>query len=492
MTNYPQSVHFSGLNKPRRIEGTAHALEVHGTIPPEIEGVFYRCIPDAAHPPRDPGDVILSADGAICRVTFEKGHVSYALRYVQTERFMAEAHAGKSLFGRYRNPFTDDPSVRHVDRTVANTSPVWHAGRLIMTKEDGRPYEIEPETLETLGKFDYGGKLRSLTHTAHCRIDPRTDEMFFFGYECDGIASDKIAYGHVAADGTLLSEQEFKAPYAAFSHDFAVTDQHAVFPIFPTTADYERIASGGPHWVHEQDRESWVGIMPRDGDTEQMIWFKGPQGVHSYHIMNAFTKGSQVHLDMCLANTNSIPFVNEDSDLDVPLSGALVRWTMDLDNPEKGIFESKLNDTFCEMPLTRDEDQGIEYDHGWYLTFDPADAPPIEIGPAGIGFNRLVRIDLESGRQDVLPFGPKWAVNEPVHVPSEHDGHGGWLVCEVDHEFHPDRFDQEIWIIPADTPQSGPVARIVLPFTTRAQLHGCWVDRDTYETRRSLAPNSRS
>jgi hypothetical protein len=44
----------------------------------------------------------------------------------------------RALFGRYRNPFTDDPAVAGVDRTVANTTPIWHAGRLLMAKEDGR------------------------------------------------------------------------------------------------------------------------------------------------------------------------------------------------------------------------------------------------------------------------------------------------------------------------------------------------------------------
>ena len=39
--------------------------------------------------------------------------------------------------------------------------PVWHAGRLLMTKEDGRPYRVDPQTLATLGRYDFGGRLRS-------------------------------------------------------------------------------------------------------------------------------------------------------------------------------------------------------------------------------------------------------------------------------------------------------------------------------------------
>ncbi|MFX6118779.1 carotenoid oxygenase family protein, partial [Acinetobacter baumannii] len=88
---------------------------------------------------------------------------SAAARYVATQRHQAELAAGQALFGKYRNPFTDRPEAAGLDRTVANTTPVWHAGRLLMTKEDGRPYRVDPVTLETLGRFDFAGKLRSET-----------------------------------------------------------------------------------------------------------------------------------------------------------------------------------------------------------------------------------------------------------------------------------------------------------------------------------------
>jgi carotenoid cleavage dioxygenase len=59
-------------------------------------------------------------------------------RYVRTARFEAERKARRALFGKYRNLYTDQPEVKGVDRTVSNTTPVWHAGRLFMT-EGGRP-----------------------------------------------------------------------------------------------------------------------------------------------------------------------------------------------------------------------------------------------------------------------------------------------------------------------------------------------------------------
>ena len=41
--DFPQ---FSGFMKPCRFEGEVQNLEVQGTIPPEIDGTFYRVMPD--------------------------------------------------------------------------------------------------------------------------------------------------------------------------------------------------------------------------------------------------------------------------------------------------------------------------------------------------------------------------------------------------------------------------------------------------------------
>src|SRR5690606_14096286 len=128
-------------------------------------------------------------------------------------------------------------SVEGVDRTVANTTPVWHAGRLFMTKEDGRAYEIDPETLATRGKWDWYGALKSETFTAHPRVDPVTGELFFFGYEAGGLCSLDIAYGIADAEGNLVSEQWFQQPYCATIHDFVITQKYAIWPIFPRSEE---------------------------------------------------------------------------------------------------------------------------------------------------------------------------------------------------------------------------------------------------------------
>lgn len=473
---YPETVHYLGLNRPTHIEASAHDIYVEGTLPREMDGAFFRAVHDPAYVPRFEDDNVLSRDGQISKIEFRDGRVNCAVRYVRTARFLAERAAGRALFGRYRNPFTDDASVRGVDRTVANTTPYFHAGRLFMSKEDGLPYRIDPDTLATLGRWDYGGRLRSETLTAHPKIDPETGELFLFGYEASGLATPTIAFCIVSPDGELVSEQWFEAPYCAMMHDFAITTDHAIFTVYPTKADAERMRRGGPHWVHDQADHCYIGVMPRYGRVEELVWFRGPRGVHSYHVMNAFSEGTKVHIDQCMANTNLIPFIARDSGIDLPLEGGLTRWTMDLADVDTGISEWTIG-PFGEMPLIALADTGKPYARGWYLTVDPATMTRLQNGPGDTVFNCLLRVSFPDGKLEAYAQGPGIAFNEPVHIPADDPAHGGWLALMVDQVVADGHYAQQVWVLEADAIARGPIAKVHMPFASCEQVHGTWVPR---------------
>ncbi|WP_324699199.1 carotenoid oxygenase family protein [Novosphingobium sp. RL4] len=480
MAQFPDTIHFTGLNTPIGIEWSARNLDVIGEIPADIDGAFFRAVPDPAHAPLFGDDIALSGDGMIGKFTIRDGKVDYAIRYVETARYKAEKAARRALFGQYRNPFTDTPEAAGIDRTVANTTPVWHAGRLFMTKEDGLAYEVDPETLETRGRWDYYGALKSETFTAHPRLDPETGELFFFGYEAGGLCSTDVAYCIADRDGKLVSEQWFQQPYCSTIHDFAITERHAVFPIFPTTADLDRLRAGGPHWAHRQDLESWVAIMPRYGKVDEMRWFKGPKGVSAFHLVNAFDDGDLVHLDICLTDTNAFAFMREAGGVHRAhheIQGGLTRWTFDLTKPGD-TFESRVIGPPGDMPRLRDADQGRPYRSAWYLTVNPQGGPPLPGGPVGVAFNMMLRIEPGNGRVDAMPLGPEMAINEPVHVPASAPGKDGWLLTVVDRRTGPDSFASELWIIDGADIAKGPVARVPMPVPMRAQVHGAWVSAE--------------
>jgi carotenoid cleavage dioxygenase len=482
----PQTIHFIGSNTPRRMEISIRDLEVEGEIPADVNGAFFRAVPDNAHEPMFDDDIALNHDGMVARFNIDGDAVDFDIRYVATDRYVAEKEARRALFGKYRNPYTDDPSVEGMDRTVANTTPVWHAGRLFMTKEDGLGYEINPHTLETIGKWTYGGALKSATFTAHPRIDPVTGELFFFGYEAGGLCDPHVAYCIADKDGKLIKEQWFEQPYLSTIHDFVITEKYAIWPIFPTLADHDRLKAGGAHWAHRQDLPSYVGIMPRYGDVSEIKWIEGPIGVSVFHEVNGFDDGELVHLDMCLTNTNAFQFMREAGGIDIPqqeIQGGLVRWTIDMSQDAPQIQERPLGPP-GDLPRLADADQGRPYNHAWYLSMNPQGGPPMLGGPVGINFNALFRIEVGNGKLDVMGVPPGAAISEPAHIPSSETGHDGWLVLVVDIPNHPDPSQQrpgdyssELWVVNAGEVEKGPVAKVKTGIALRSQVHGTWVSR---------------
>lgn len=49
--HFPDRPQFSGFMKPCRVEGEVLNLEVRGEIPADIDGTFYRVMPDPQLPP---------------------------------------------------------------------------------------------------------------------------------------------------------------------------------------------------------------------------------------------------------------------------------------------------------------------------------------------------------------------------------------------------------------------------------------------------------
>lgn len=42
-------------------------------------------------------------------------------------------------------------------------------------------------------------------------------------------------------------------------HDFIVTWEHAIFPVFPTLRELETLKKGGSHWAWDPSKNSHIG-----------------------------------------------------------------------------------------------------------------------------------------------------------------------------------------------------------------------------------------
>lgn len=465
---------------PMRVEADIMGLQVaQGEVPEHLAGTYYRVAADRQWPPLVPGDIPFNGDGMVMSFRFSRGQVDFRSRYVRTPRFLAEQAARRALFGAYRNPFTDDPSVAGIRRGLANTNVFWHAGLLYAAKEDSPPILIDPDTLDTAGEYTFEGALTSQTATAHPKFDPRTGEMVFFGFAAKGETTPDIAYYEADRRGRIIHEAWFEAPYASMVHDFCVTQHFVVFPIIPLVSDPDRLRAGGPHYAWDPGRDMYLGVLPRKGTAADLRWYRGANRFAS-HIMNSFDDGRHIYIDTPVSQASYFPFFPD-------LSGAphdpqrakgyLSRWTIDTSGSGDSFTETRLTDCAGEFPRMDDRFETLPYSWGVLGLYDV----PGEPRPGG-GFRWVATIDLERNITRRHYAGDDSSVCEPLFVPA-HDraAAGQGYVLAVVGRHTENRSD--LLILDAARIDAPPVATLQLPLRIPYGLHGNWVTEAELATR---------
>ncbi len=309
VSQFPDTPNFTGFNTPSRIEADIADLQHEGEIPRELEGAFFRVQPDPQFPPRLADDISFNGDGMITRFHFHDGQVDFRQRWAQTDKWKLEREAGKALFGAYRNPLTDDESVKGRIRSTANTNAWIFGGKLWALKEDSPALVIDPATMETEAFETWDGALKSQTFTAHPKVDPATGNMVAIGYAASGLCSDDVSYMEIGPNGELVREKWFKVPYYCMMHDFAITEDYLVLHIVPSVGSWDRLEQGLPHFGFDTTRPVYLGIIPRRDDLkdEDIRWFKRDNCFAS-HVVNAWQEGTKIHFVIPEAKNNMFPF----------------------------------------------------------------------------------------------------------------------------------------------------------------------------------------
>ena len=470
---FPEIALYEGWGRPLRVESSIEGLVLtEGHVPDGIDGTWYRAGPDRQYPPMLNDDVFIDGEGMVHMLRFSKGHVSYRSRWVHSARFLAQRQAQRSLFGRYRNRYTDAPEAGGINGGTANTSMVYHAGRLVVLKEDDLPYEIHPDTLETGARTDLNGAVTAVSLSAHPKVDQARDELITYSFQAKGTGSRDMAIYIFGGDGRKLHEIWFEAPWSGVVHDFGVTEEHIIIPFFPLITTVDSLRKGGGFYEWHDDKPVHVAVVPRRGTTKDVRWFTGPTA-SAGHMMNAVTNGSRVQLDVVLYDGNCFPFFltpdGRTCDSPPPL---LTRMTCDLaDSSDRYTLQ-----TICqrpgEMPRIDDRYHGRPYRNGFMIMGRGAD------GASSIG-----RVDVSTGEVDYWAHGQKISVHEPQFVPR---GAGapegdGWLLVILNRL---DLGHSELAILDAQKVAAGPVAKLHVPVRIRATFHGCWVPEATLRSDR--------
>jgi carotenoid cleavage dioxygenase-like enzyme len=449
---------LSGNFAPWRGEGDAADLDVIGEIPAQLNGTYYRNGPNPAYDPIGRYHWF-DGDGMIHAVRLENGRASYRNRFVNGDGLRAERAAGRALspglldLGRGESP---------LPKNTANTNIVFHAGKLLALVESSLPTALQPCTLETLGVYDFGGRLCG-PMTAHPKIDPDTGEMLFFGYSP---FPPYLQFHVAAADGALVRSEPIDVAWPSMMHDFAITRDHVVFLLCPIVFSFEHIAQGKALFSWQPERGTRIGVMPRRGDGAVVRWFD-TDPCYVFHPLNAYDDGEAIVLDV--ARYEQLLFMEPDAmrapnwrDKNV---AKLHRWRIDLRTG--AVRLAQLDDGDGEFPRVDERRVGRHHRFGYIAATGPEGNAALPV------FTALRKYDLERGTIETRPFGAENGVGEPLFVPrhaeaAEDDGFVLTLVYDRA------RDSSEFIVLDARHIRGEPLARVRLPHRVPYGFHGNW------------------
>jgi carotenoid cleavage dioxygenase len=445
--------HLTGVFEPQREEVDVGGLDVIGELPGDLQGAYLRNGPNPRFDPIGSYIYPLDGDGMVHRVEVTDGTARYTNRFVRTPMVEAEEKAGHVIWPGVTDLYT--PGVEEVGpelagrpRELPDINVVRHGGRLLAMAETSLPYRLNPKDLSTLGPDNCDGAM-SVGSTAHPKIDPGTGEMVLFNYMLE---APYLTWSVVAADGSAA-----RPPTAVdgvdtplMIHDMALTRRYIVLMLCPLVFDMAAVLTGGSVLDWRPEEGTRIALIPRDGGRVRWLTC---DAYWVWHFANAF--------DLPDGNV-SVDYVEWTypggfAKAPAPSTGSLVRVVID---PETGhLTKDVMSDRDVEFPRVDDRELA---------------APHRAIATVG-------KLDVSRGRQDSLWFfdtvrGTQchWdpgsvSVGEPIFMPGAEHEYWGMIGT--------DRNDMSSWffVLPAEDPGSGPMAKVRLPIRVPAGLHGAWL-----------------
>ncbi|MFN3512803.1 MAG: carotenoid oxygenase family protein [Phenylobacterium sp.] len=462
---YPVDPLLSGPFAPIRMECDCADLILEGDLPRGLEGTLYRIGPNPQFAPRGAYNP-LQGDGMIHAFRLEGGRVSYRNRWVRTRQWSLEREAGRALFAT-ADPRDHDPSVAGVrSQGAANTHIVAHAGRLLALEEGHPPIEIEADTLETRGPYDFGGRLPG-PMTAHPKFDPATGEMLFFANFPDRRFDGALSLYVADAAGEIVRAERVPGPYPALVHDFAVTESHVVFVVCPLILSLERLQAGAAPIAWEPERGAFVGVLPRAAAGSEVRWSPAPAGM-AWHMLNAFEADGRIHIDLCQQAAPAFPKPDGTAAPEEELRQFLTRWTVDL-RGDAPVAVRRLSGTVCEYPRMDERRSGRSYRYGFVACLGGP-------GTGDLAHRGIGRFDHATGQMRIWTAGEGQAISEPVFTPrpgSSEEGDGYLLATIYDEP----RRASCLAVFDAGQVETGPLARAWLDHRVPAGFHGSFGER---------------
>ena len=230
--------------------------------------------------------------------------------------------------------------------------------------------------------------------------------------------------------------------------------------------DINRAMEGKPAIAWEPDKSSYIGVMPRTGNVEEITWYEDDP-CFVFHPMNSYTDGNKIIADVMQFEAAPLfPYADGSPGDPKKAESKLNRWEIDLTSNSNNVKKNYLDEHLGEFPRIDERYSMMNYRHGYF-------AAGIGDRPEDMGFNSIAHYDHKTSKKDYYTLSERDAVGEPVFVPKEKDSKegDGYLIATC---YRGEENRSDLLIMDAKNISEGPIAVAKLPHRIPYGFHGNW------------------
>ena len=451
---------------------------VEGKLPVNLLGTLYRNGPGLFDRGGYRKRALLDGDGMIQAFSFHGTGVRFQNKFVRTKKYVEESAAGKFLYpswstqapgGVWANFWAFGKMIGQ-----ASISVIFWRRKLFAFDESSLPYELNPETLETVGPTNLGVPDKNVLFAGHYKLDEHNGDWLHFGLEYGRkVTLHLIVF---SKNGKIKRYRKMTLPRYVYMHDFLVSERYLIFILHPVEMAIAGFLLGQKsmaeclHWRPQSG--NLVMILNRENDANPVLI--NTDASFMWHGINAHEQGGEIIVDFVgyenpdhFIGPNPLVFaVMTGEKGEAHFKGEIRRYVID---PEKNKLRQEIvGSGGYEWPFINPIHRCHPYRVG-YLA---------KAAEGEFFWSIIAKVDMQTGRMESYDFGQGLYCGEPVFVPEPGMGYQhedskepGWLLTEVYNSHTNKSF---LAILRADQVADGPLAQVHLSHHVPFSLHGYW------------------
>lgn len=453
---------------PSRFEECDGRVEcIAGQVPEFVRGTYYLNGPGRFRVGSVSYQHWLDGDGMVASLRFGANGIHFKNRYVRSTKFVREQEAGRALFRTFGTSFQGSRlnRVNNGLESPVNVSVYPFADHLLAFGEQGLPWELDPQTLETKGQFTFRGRLNDASPmAAHPKFDPETGEMFNFGIFFSNQVP-KLYFYCFGQDGFRL-RKPVPLPYSCSVHDFTLSKHYAIFHLAPYILDIKGFLQDGRTVMNSLYWEPDLGsrLLVLDRSNGEVVASVAAGSRYCLHLINSFEQEGRLIVDLLELEAPIYSQYQPVPDFFTSVSqGAPVRFVIDLASSQ--LLERVAVDYLLapDFPALDPRRAMRPYEDFWILGISAT-------GNCGRKFfDQLVHVSWSERRPRDSYQCPAlcYLGGEPVFV-GEPGSRAGVVICQ---EFDANKRKGYFLLFNARNVSAGPIARVALGHPVHLGFH---------------------